>query len=155
MPNNKYKFFAPQFMEREKAPGWYTTIAVAGVIIALFFVFFMHRYLAAVVTVLSVVVIFRYANLKAKKQEVVIDDEGVKVGKNFYPYEKLVGFWFIETQDGLLLYLKTKKRFFQNAAIPLENRNPEEIRVVISAHLPELPSQGEDIIDRMGRILRF
>ncbi|TSC90291.1 MAG: Uncharacterized protein CEN92_490 [Candidatus Berkelbacteria bacterium Licking1014_96] len=155
MAKNKYTFFAPQFMEREKAPGWYTTIAVAGLIIALFFIFFMHRYLAAVVTVLSVIVLFRYASLKAKKQEIAIDDEGIKVGKNFYPYEKLVGFWFIETQDGLLLYLKTKKRFFQNSAIPLENKDPEEIRMVISAHLPELPSQGEDILDRVGRILRF
>jgi hypothetical protein len=155
MPKDKYKFFAPEFMEREKAPGWYTTIAVVGVIIALFFIFFMHRYLAAVVTILGVIVLFRYANIRAKKREVEISDEGVKMGGNFYPYEKLVGFWFIATNDGLVLYLKTKKRFLSNLAIPIENKNPDEIRAVLLLHLPELPSQGEDVVDRVGRILRF
>jgi hypothetical protein len=155
MPKNKYTFFASQFMEREKAPGWYTTIGIAGLAIALFFVFFMHRYLAAVVTVLGVIVLFRYANVKPKKRKIEISNEGIKVGGTFYPYEKLVGFWFIGTQDGLVLYLRTKRRFFSNIAIPIENKNPDEIRVILSPHLPELPSQGEDMIDRAGRILRF
>ncbi len=42
-----------------------------------------------------------------------------------------------------------------DAAARRAGRNPEEIRLSVSAHLPELPSQGEDIIDRVGRILRF
>ncbi|MCJ7804549.1 hypothetical protein MUP35_02340, partial [Patescibacteria group bacterium] len=155
MPKNKYTFFASQFIEREKAPGWYTTIAVVGLIIALFFIFFMHRYLGAIVTVLGVLVLFRYANVKPKKREIEIYDEGIKVGKNFYAYEKLVGFWFVGTQDGLILYLKTKRRFSPSIAIPIENKNPDEIRVILSPHLPELPSQGEDMLDKVGRILRF
>jgi hypothetical protein len=155
MPKNKYTFYSPQFVEREKAPGWYTTIAVAGIIIAFFFIFFMHRYLAAVVTILGVFVIFRYANVKPKKREIEISDEGIKVGKIFYFYEKIVGFWFIGTQDGLILYFQTKRRFFPNIAIPLENKSPDEIRTILSAHLPELPSRGEDALDKAGRILRF
>lgn len=155
MPKNKYTFFAPQFMEREKAPGWYTTIGIAGLVITLFFIFFLHRYLAAVVTVLSVIVLFKYSGVKAKKRAVEISPEGIKVGQSFYPFEKLVGFWFVITSDGLTLYLKTKKRFFPNLAIPLENKNPDEIRLVLAPHLPELPSQGEDLLDRIGRILKF
>jgi len=155
MPKNKYVFFAPQFVEREKAPGWYTTIGLAGLVIAVFFIFFMHRYLAAVVTILGVIVLFRYANVKPKKREVEISDQGIKVGTIFYPYEKIVGFWFIGTQDGIVLYFQTKRRFLANIAIPLENKNPDEIRIVLAPHLPELPSQGEDMLDKVGRILRF
>jgi len=115
----------------------------------------MHRYLAAVVTVLGVFVIFKYANVKAKKQEIEISDDGVKIGTNFHRWEKIIGYWFTVTNDGILLYLKTKKRIFPNIAIPIETRNPDEIRLIISPHLPELPSQGEDMLDRVGRILRF
>jgi len=155
MPKNKFRFFVPQFTEREKAPGWYTTIGIAGLVIALFFIFFMHRYLAAVVTILSVIVLFKYAGLKPKKQEIQISDEGIKIGTIFYPYEKLVGFWFVSNDDGLLLYLKTKRRFFANIALTIENRDPDEIRIILSPHLPELTSQGEDILDRVGRIIKF
>jgi len=155
MPKTKYTFYSPQFMEREKAPGWYTTIGITGLIITLFFIFFLHRYLAAVVTILGVIVLFKYANVKAKHQAIEITQEGITIAKNFHPYEKLAGFWFIGTEDGPTLYLESKKRFLPNLSIPLENKNPEELKNVLSQHLPELPSRGEDILDRVARILRF
>lgn len=155
MANRKYSWRSPTFMFYEKSPSWYTTIVVIGLVIALFFIFFLKRYLAAVVTILSVVVLFRLARFKPKNQEITITETGVTVGKKLYNWEKLLGFWFVSTKDGLILYLKTNQRLLPNIAIPIENINPEEIRQALSAYLPELPSQGEEMVDRVSRFLKF
>lgn len=148
-------FFSPQYFTYEKAPSWYTAIGVAGFLVALFFIFFLKRYLAAIVTILGVIVLYRYANLKPKKRKIDIFEEGIVVGDKEYPYEKLAGFWFVPTNDGVYLYIKTNRRFWSNISVPLETRTPDEIRRVLSPHLPELPSQGEEMTDRLMRFLKF
>ncbi len=155
MPKKKYSWRSPTFMFFEKSPSWYTTIALIGLAIALFFIFFLKRYLAAAVTVLSVIVLFRLANFKPKNQEIVVDDSGITVGNKLYDWEKLLGFWFVPTNDGLFLYLKTNQRLLPNVAIPIENKNPEEIRQTLLSYLPELPSRGEEMVDRVSRLLKF
>jgi hypothetical protein len=104
---------------------------------------------------LSVIVLFRLANFKPRNQEIIIADSGITVGKKLYNWEKLLGFWFTPTKDGLLLYLKTNQRLLPNIAIPIENINPEEIRQALSVYLPELPSQGEEMVDKVSRLLKF
>lgn len=151
----KYAWFAPQFMSFKKAPSWYTTIAIAGILVALFFIFFLHRYLAAVVTILGVIVLFRYSRTEPQKNKITINNKGIKVGSRFYLYEELVGFYFAPTNDGIYLYLKSNKRLSFNTPVLIENKDPNEIRATLAPHLPELPSQGEELIDKVSRVLRF
>jgi hypothetical protein len=145
-----------EFVKHDRNGGWYV---VTGIIVALILVysFVVGNFLFALMTILTVFIIFIYEVKEPRSLSVVIWEDGVQFGSKFYDYDNLDGFYLIYKPDVVKkVYLEFHSGWRQDLGISIDDQNPVEIRDILLEYLPEnLDKEDESLSDTMGRVFKI
>ena len=154
-PNTIIAWQAPEYFVFKKDAGWYITISILAVLVSALFYFVLHKWLPVIATLLSAVVLFSFGHHDPKIITYSILKSGIKIGRRFFPFNRLKSFWFMGNEGGLALYIETANRLQPSLLLQIQGQNPDEIRMALAKYLPEKPSGREDTIDRVARYIKF
>lgn len=116
--------------------------------------FYKKEFLVALVFLILALVLGWYLfSSSSKKAKVSLTENGFIINNQFYAFANMKGYWF--SQSNNTLYLVSKKKLSATTAVPLGNQNAEKIKSYLPDTIVEMPYQGEDLADKMSRLLRF
>ncbi|MBD3270731.1 hypothetical protein GF376_04345 [Candidatus Peregrinibacteria bacterium] len=151
-----FSWIAPEYLQHPKSTTWWV---MAG------FIFLIAIILEAVTgnwTMLLATVTFAvvyyvvHEHAPPKHTKVVISEMGIKVGHQKIPYSEIESFWILYDPPYLKrLNIRTKKSFFADLVIELENEDPSEIKEFLSQYIIEIPDKKEHLTDTILRILKL
>lgn len=127
----------PEYKERDRSNDWFWALGVIAVSSAVLAIIY-DNYLFAVFIVIAAIVLGFFAVRKPGMIEYRIDAKGLSIGREFYPYEKLVSFTVLEKPGGEnLLLILSKRPVVPLFSIPLGIESPETVRKLLASHIKE------------------
>lgn len=148
--NGNFEWETAEYNNLERSNDWYWAVGIIGLAGAILSII-LKNILFAIFIILAVVCVFIFETRKPRIVKVVIGPKGIILGKMFYPYDKLNGYFVNE--DMHRLYITTDKLVLPVIAIDLENMDPEEINQALSTVLPEKKvelTMVDHVIERFG-----
>jgi len=82
-----------------------------------------------------------------------ITKDGIIIGSTFRSYKVFTSFWIFSGEQGALLSLKRDGVLGHPLAVPMDGIDPDRVREILSAYLPEeeqQPSQFDAFLRRIG-----
>lgn len=135
---NKVSWKALEYKRKEKTTDWYWAvilIALAIVVVS----FIIHNIFFAILVIISTVILLSFSIIAPKAIEIKINQKGITVGKEMYPFATLEAFWVDATdEDNQKILLKSKKLIMPLISIPLEEHHHLDIREFLLQYLPEV-----------------
>ncbi len=144
----------PEFTYHQKSSGWLAALAI--ITLALFAIaMLMQNYIFALLILLLSFLVYIQALRKPPKIKIVISEKGIGIQENFYQYKELKSFWLFDDPEIRILSVESKKSLLHHRiAIPLADRDPNEIRQLLIQFIPE-KRQEEVLTDIIARKLKF
>jgi len=144
-----------EFPQYSRSAGWYFTFGIMTSILILYTIF-TKNFLFGVIIIMFTLIIFLHSTKKPDKVSLAITEDGLEVGNNFYLYKEIKKFWIIyEPPDVKNLYFDFKG-LRPTLIIPLENKNPVQIRKILLDYLDEdLEKEDESLSEYLGRKLKI
>lgn len=136
----------------ERNPDWFWmvgVVALGGAILALI----LGNILFALFIVVGAVTLSLYALKHPRMVDFEINDKGVIIEADLYPYQTLESFCIHEHGASFRLLVKSQKVFMPYLTLPLGDVPPVEIRKALANKLPEIyvaESISEKLMERMG-----
>ncbi len=129
---------AAEFSYFKKGFFWYLIIVGVGLFLVIISLI-KNNFLFAVFIFLAEVIIVSLANRRPRILDFIIDEEGVKIGKDlFYPYENIDSFCIYEKPNQLWeLIFKRKVTFDPYLKLPIDSKSAEEVKKFLSGRLKE------------------
>lgn len=108
--DNLVEWETPEYEYREKSSDWFFAVGIIGLALALVALIFANILLSILIG-LATFVLIMYSRRVPEIIRVGISTKGVRVGKEFFPYNSLDSFWVEEEEDGtVFLSLLSKER---------------------------------------------
>lgn len=145
---------AKEFNDYERNKRWYVLVGVVGALLTVG-ALVIQQWLTAVVFALATYVVMRHAGDKPRTISYGISRLGIQVGHRFYPFSELKQYWIVYNPPVRTLNFQQTSRFKPLVKMHLGEVDPDAVRNVLKEHLPELPKQGEDFIDKLSRFIRL
>lgn len=143
---------APEFYLVKKSPIWGIVTGFFFAVLAVLFVY-LGQILAALVVVLSSIVIIKFAYSKPEEIDYRVEPEGVRVSGWLHPYfSEIIAYLIVVRGRRATLYLKTKNILNDRVAIPLGDTKPKSVARALSKYIPEeLPPAVPKVSKRRKR----
>lgn len=144
---------AREFEQKEKPLAWFIRL---GVILLCLIVLGLltKNYFFTVLVVLIGFVLVQYARKEARTRTFVVDDSGLMIDAQRYPFENFSSFWIFYDPPHLKeLSFRSKQRFMPYIRIPLANQDPVAIRRALIQNLPERKHRQwflDELAERLG-----
>jgi hypothetical protein len=118
---------------------------------------FVANYLFALVIILFGIVLYMHEMQPPMDVYFAITETGIIIGKKFYRFSELSGFWMIyNPPDVKNLYFRLKNIVKFRVKIPLQNYDPRPIRDYIKQYLKEeVEHEEEPLSDRLARVFKI
>ena len=138
---------------REKTDDWFWALWIIAITCAVAAIIF-HDLLFGILILVAAFTLHLASLRPPRKISCEVNEDGIKVGQYFYPYEMLESF-SIDTQTvgSNKLILKTKKIFVPFVTAPLENVGVRELADFLGKHLKRGNLREpllQKIMDRFG-----
>jgi len=145
---------AEEFSYHEKSAIWYLIFwLIFGILIG-FSIFIKNIFMALLFSIFAIILFF-YSKREPRIFTYEINALGIKIGENFYPYEKIDSFWILYYPPVIKeLIIKNKKIFAPYLKIPLADENPNIIRQELIKYLKE-ELYEENLIEILARLIKF
>jgi len=140
----------PEYDKHERSKNWYKIAIIVFVILIIFSFFsiqfspsfkinFSPNFLFTAILVIGALVIIIHDGQEPLQVNFIITDEGVIVGKKFFPYDSIKDFSIVYKPKEKIknLYFEFKNVVKPRLSIPLLNNNPLPIRENLLKYLPE------------------
>lgn len=131
-----FSFKAPEYLDKERSSDWFWAVGIISSAIIVTSILF-NNILLAVFLIITTTIIFVYAKRKPEIITVEITENGVRIGKNMYPYSSLQAFWINDYDFFSNLLLKSSSVINPIISIPLIKTDQEKIREVLQEYLHE------------------
>jgi len=156
VPSNEPIFFwdAVEFESYKKPTGWLTYVIVVAVVLVAAFIY-MKLWLAAAVVVAACFALYSQAHTSGKKKSYAIYEQGITIDDKVFAFDQFKSFWMIIGENRGIIRFEQLRRFALPVEMPIGEENPEQIRLLLSKHLPESEDRGEDITDRINKWIKF
>ena len=142
----------PEYEFKEKNSDWIWMFGIISfVVIAVAIIF--SNFLFAILITLSAFAMLLYAYRRPELANFELNESGLVIEKVLYPYASLDSFWVEQNILPPKLLVKSKKTFMPLLTIPLGNIPPEQIRIYLEAHLPEVEIRepaAQKILEHFG-----
>lgn len=150
---------ASEFYHYERGAGWVLSVWLVGVLLTAGIVWYygltFFGVLSGLVPLVAALALTNQARLKPATIRVAIDQEGVHMKGQLYAWSELKSFWIVFSPDNQAIYLETTRRLLPIVSAQIGKTDPEAIRTLLLAHLPERTDRAEQFGDRLGRLIRF
>ena len=108
-----------EYFHTEKTTDWYWIVGIVTISVAIISII-LNNLIFAILILVSSFVLSLFASRKPAVIRIEIDDNGVKVGKTFYPYSSLESFWIETREFHPKILIKSKKVFMHLIVIFIE-----------------------------------
>lgn len=134
---NKISWQALEYKQKEKTVDWYWAVGIISLAIVVISIF-THNIFFAVLVILSTGILLSFSINKPKNITITIDQKGISVNKEMYPFINLESFWVesVHAEDEKIL-LKSKKLMMPLITIPLEEHHHLDVREFLLQYLKE------------------
>lgn len=137
MPHDVITWDAPEYHHFDKSADWYWSLGIIAVSIAVLCILF-NSILFAIFILLAAFVGALYAGRTPELIHVELRPRGILVHDKVYPYVTLDSFWVDEEAHPDKIIIKSKKMLMPYIVIPISHIHPEDIRMFLKMHLPEV-----------------
>ncbi len=146
----------PEFTQYDRSIFWYFWVGLIGIIL-LVYALWTANFLFAIIIGLTTFIIYLDHRHEPENLKFQITEDGLVIGKDFYPYKNLKKFWIIyEPPTVKNLYIDTPQILKKELSIPLGNINPITVRRALLKYLDEdLSQEEESSTDRWARWLKL
>lgn len=145
---------APEFHFYPKGTAWSVVIAIATFLVA-WLLISADQILGALVVVLAMIVFYQLGRLRPRKITFTIDQFGVHAKGKLHLFKNLKSFWIFEHEKEATLYLRPKKRYQLNIALPLDKNKIKPVQEKLGDKLKEEETFAQDLSDFILRLLRL
>ncbi|MBI2483112.1 hypothetical protein HYV74_02945 [Candidatus Uhrbacteria bacterium] len=144
-----------EYEQYDRDRRWYA-IAIVIAAALLIYAFTTRNFMFAVIVVMLAVVFYLRHTQEPRRMTCTITESGVVLEDRLYPFTELVDFWVVAIEGTRsVLYVHPRKNLRPRIGIPVESVEPEELRRVLRAHLPEREGEEEPTSDVFARILKL
>lgn len=148
-----FSWHTHEYVYREKTQDWFWVVGIISVAIAVTSIIF-GNILFALVILIGAFVMALFAARKPNVVEIDINEKGIIIDKEKYPYHELRSFWIDETHyDGIRLVVRLKKSLMPYIMIPITRDDIDEIRTFLETKLDSEPfkeSAVQMLFERLG-----
>jgi hypothetical protein len=155
--NVVFEWLIKEYEEYDRSKRWYILALFFGLLLVLY-AMFTANYLFALVIILFAIVLYMHEMRPPLDVYFAITETGIIIGKRFYRFSELTGFWIIYNPAGQVknLYFRMKNVVKFRMKIPLLDYDPEPIKEYIKQYLTEEQEHEEEpLSDRLARILKI
>jgi hypothetical protein len=153
----------PEYTQHERSRTWYTAAGMVCLILIVLslwtpnYFFDSPNILFVSIIILTAVTLVARHIMSPHRLAVVIYEDGLAIGDQFFPYKDLADFAVVyEPPEVKMLYFHFKKFVRPRLPVPLLNENPIEIREILLRYLEEnLERENEPTSDALGRWLKL
>ncbi len=150
---NKISWVAFEYKRKEKTADWYWAVILISLVIVVASII-MHNVLFAILIIISTVILMSFSVVAPKTVEISVNQKGVTVGKEMYPFATLEHFWIESTdEENQKILLKSKKLIMPLIVIPLEEHHHLDVREFLLQYLKEVEMHeplSQKIMERLG-----
>jgi hypothetical protein len=150
---NKVTWQAYEHPPQERSVDWFWgagLIIVVGAILAIIF----SNFLFAIIIVLGGGTLIHYQRRGPELMEFELNEQGVRAGKTFYPYENLDSFWVADKQAKTKLLLESKRTIMPLIDLPLDGADLVAVKTFLARHLKQ-EKHEESVINLLADWLGF
>ena len=148
-----FSWQSPEFVSYKRDAKWIVGI-IAIVLVLLVILVFQKLWTGAGMVAVAGVLFLVISNTKPKEIACAVYNEGIVVDKKVYNFNQFKSFWLVNGALPKLLFQLTG-RLAGQITMPLDDMDPEQIRMFISKHLPEEDEKSEDFTDIINRLFRL
>lgn len=123
-------------INRGHAPDWYWAVSIIALSIVITSII-LNNVLFAVFIFISTIVLFLRTLQKPSSEQYELTARGIKINKEFTPYNALESFWIEEDNEPKIL-IKQNALIAPLLILPLGNEDPELARLFLAEKLPEV-----------------
>jgi hypothetical protein len=155
--NTEISWEIPEFEKHERSKKWYVIAGVITILILLF-ALITSNFLFAVIIIIATLIIIIHDGKEADLVNIIIDEDGVVVGRKFYDYDVLKNFsvLFKPKEDLKNLYFEFKNSAKQRLSIPLLDNNPLQVRDFLLKYLSEdLDRTNMPLSENISKLLKI
>ena len=150
---NKISWQALEYKRKDKTADWYWAVGLISLAIVVTS-FMLHNSLFAILIIISTGILISFSVIAPKIINISINQKGITVGKEMYPFATLDAFW-VESQDeeNLKILLRSKKLIMPLIAIPLEEIHHLDMREFLLQYLPEVEMHeplSQKVMEKLG-----
>ena len=150
---HKISWKALEYKRKDKTADWYWAVILISLAMVVTS-FILHNVLFAVLIIISTGILMSFSMTAPKTVSISINQKGIVVGKEMYPFATLDAFW-VESADGedQKILLKSKKLIMPLIAIPLEEHHHLDVREFLLNYLPEVEMHeplSQKIMEKLG-----
>jgi len=162
---NTLEWSALEYEERKRSNDWFWALGVIVVASSLTSIIY-GNYFFAILLILGGVLLGHFA---VRKPDIIfyeLNEKGLKIKNQLYPYENIKSFWVqtehqphlglpaTEIGEKFLLFIKSERMFMPIISIPIQESMAEKIRnIFLSKNIPEEEMKehmSEKIMERLG-----
>ncbi len=131
-------WMVPEYEKHKRSRKWYISAGIIGLILMIFSIITLN-YLFAFIIIIAALIIILHDARDPELVDFSITTEGLIVGHKFYDYDEIKNFSIVykprlEVKN---IYFEFKNFLRHRLTIPLEDKNPVEIRKILLKYLPE------------------
>jgi len=141
---------APDFYLVDKGIGWGVVMIVVFLALAALLTYF-GQVLTAVVAILFMIVVLKFAYAKPETIEYRIEEDGIRISGWLHPYyADLIAYWVARQEGKPTLYLQTRNLLTDHLAVPIGHEiSVKKLTRVLDKYLPEhLPPRTPRVAKR-------
>lgn len=142
-----------EHQHEEKGSDWFWALGIIAVSAALISILF-GNILFALLIVVAAVTLGMLATKPPEIAEFVLNERGLAINDQFYPYSVIDAFWIEETDEHATLLVDTQKFMAPHLVIPIEEVDPDAVRDRFEQFVPEVELR-EPIAHRLLELLGF
>lgn len=147
----------PEYEKHKRSKKWYI-IALSSSFLLLIYSFLSSNFLFAVIIVVASIIITLNDGQNPKNVNFLITNEGLKIGRKFYDFDKIKNFTIIYKPKKNIknLYFEFKNTISPRISIPLKDKNPLKIRKYLLKYLSEdLEKTEEPLSENLAKFFKL
>ncbi|MEI6144161.1 MAG: hypothetical protein WCP91_01015 [Candidatus Berkelbacteria bacterium] len=145
---------AIEFESHEKPTNWLLYIILIAVALTALMIY-LKMWLGAAVVVAACFALYSQSASRGKKRSYAVYNQGITVDDKVYTFDQFKSFWIFTYQERAIIRFEQLKRFAIPIEMPIGEENPEQVRLFLTKHLPEIEGRGEDVTDTINRWIKF
>jgi hypothetical protein len=138
---------------RDRSVGWYFMLTLVAIVIA--GVFYFQKNWSAMFFVLGATFLFFVVSqIKPRKISSAIYELGIITDGKVYNFDEMKNFWISQGEITRLNFQKNG-RIAAIVSMPIEESDTEKIVEMLNGKLPQEETKGENLVDRVNRMMRL
>jgi hypothetical protein len=156
MENTSFSWECYDRPHHDRGPMWFAVAFMIGLGLLIYAVL-SANFLFAFIIILFALVTYLSAQAGPVRITCAVEDGGIRVGNDLYPFREIRRFWFVyQPPEVRNLYFETSSWIHPRISLDLENANPNDIRTALGQFVREdLQQDEEPMSDYLTRILKL